>query len=157
MLPFQETRPSKPNGPICKIVKSFKTCGLNLPVDGPEDHFIHCFKEDQPCEAEARQLQSQLSVLQECVSPKGIADSDVEDADDELFILESDDNHIEILWKFRCWITWKIFFLIARSDLEGAVDELSISYYWRWWRWNRHCVSICVKSCECFLFLRLKY
>ena len=68
-------------------MKSFKTCTLNLPVDGPEDHFIHCFKEQQSCETGARQLQSQLSVLQEYVSPspfKDIADSDFEDADDEL-------------------------------------------------------------------------
>ena len=81
-------------------MKSFKTCPLNLPVDGSEDHLIHCFKEEQPCEAGARHLQSQFSVLQECVGPdpfKDIADSDVEDADDELFILKSDDNDIEIL------------------------------------------------------------
>ena len=61
---------------------------LNLSVDGSEDHFFHCFKEGQPCETGARQLQSQLSVLQECVRPdpfKVIADSDFEDADDELF------------------------------------------------------------------------
>ena len=61
---------------------------LNLSVDGSEDYFIHCFKEEQPCETGARQLQSQLSVLQECVRSdpfKVIADSDFEDADDELF------------------------------------------------------------------------
>ena len=84
-------------------MKSFKTCALNLPVDGSEDHFIHCFKEGQPCEAGARHLQSQLSVLQECDRPdpfKDIADSDVEDAVDELFTIdddESDDDEIEIV------------------------------------------------------------
>ena len=73
-------------------MKYFKTCTLNLPVDGSKDHFIHCFKEEEQCETGARQLQSQLSVLQECVIPqpfKVIADSDFEDADDELFF-ESD-------------------------------------------------------------------
>ena len=27
------------------IKKSFKVCGLNLAVDGSENHLIHCFKE----------------------------------------------------------------------------------------------------------------
>ena len=35
------------------IMKSFKTCAHNLPVDGSQDSFIHCFKKDQPCEAGA--------------------------------------------------------------------------------------------------------
>ena len=103
--PSKKRVPSEPNGPLCESVKSFKTCVLNLPVDGSEDHFIYCFKEEQPCETGARQLQYQLSVLQECVRPdpfKDIADSDVEDADDELFILESDDNDIKIMRKFHC-------------------------------------------------------
>ena len=31
------------------IIKSFKSCGLNLKTDGSEDHLIHCFKEGQFC------------------------------------------------------------------------------------------------------------
>ena len=48
-------------------------------------------------------------------------------------------------------------FLIAHSDVKGVVNENSIFYNYRWWRWNWHCVNICVISCEYFLFLRLKY
>ena len=31
------------------IAKLFKSCGLNLKVDGSEDNLIHCFQNDQPC------------------------------------------------------------------------------------------------------------
>ena len=31
------------------IVKSFKACALNIPVDGNEDEKIHCLKKNQPC------------------------------------------------------------------------------------------------------------
>ena len=123
--PFQETHPSKPNGPVCEIVKSLKTCALNLSVDGSEDHFIHCFKEEQLCETGARQLQSQLSVLQEHVrlDPfKVVADSDFEDGDDELFF-ESD-----MRWH-RNWVKISMLncgknflFLIADSDVESVVN-----------------------------------
>ena len=51
------------------IMKSVKICAHNLPVDGSQDSSIHCFKKDQPCEAGATQLQSQLSVLVECERP----------------------------------------------------------------------------------------
>ena len=110
-------RPSKPNGSVCEIVKSFKTCALNLPVDGSQDHFIHCFKEEQPCETGARQLRFRFSVLQECVRPypfKFIADSGFEDADDKISLL----NYVE-----------NFFVLIASSNVEGTVNEPSIFYY----------------------------
>ena len=29
------------------IKSSFKSCGLNISVDGSEDHLIHCFRDDQ--------------------------------------------------------------------------------------------------------------
>ena len=62
---------------------------------------------------------------------KDIADSEVEDADDKLFILKSD-VMTEIVWKFHCWIVWIFFlFLIADYNVDGAVDEPSIFYYWR--------------------------
>ena len=35
---------------------SFKSCGLNIAVDGNEDHLIHCFKKDQTYSAGAERL-----------------------------------------------------------------------------------------------------
>ena len=33
------------------IKSSFKSCALNIAIDGSEDELIHCFKENQPCSA----------------------------------------------------------------------------------------------------------
>ena len=81
---------------------------------------------------------------------------DSKDTDNELFLSQ-------MQWH-RNWVKIsllncaKIFlFLIAHSDVESAVNEHSMFYYLRWWWWNWHCVNICMKSCEYFLFLRLKY
>ena len=68
-----------------EIAKSFKSCALNLAVDGSEDSVIHCFKKGQPCEAGSEQLQAQLSALDESnlANPSQvITDSDIEDAND---------------------------------------------------------------------------
>jgi len=35
--------------PTDAIKRSFKSCALNLPVDGSDDDIIHCFKDKQPC------------------------------------------------------------------------------------------------------------
>ena len=45
------------------IVNSFKSCGLNLQIDGTEDHVIHCLKEGEPCASGKDKLKSQQSVL----------------------------------------------------------------------------------------------
>ena len=84
------------------ISKSFKSCALNLAVDGTEDSMIHCFKKGQPCEAGSDQLQVQLSVLDEPNLPKPfivITDSDVEEADDanlSVAIDPDDDDDIDV-------------------------------------------------------------
>ena len=33
------------------IKSSFKSCALNIAIDGSEDELIHCFNESQPCSA----------------------------------------------------------------------------------------------------------
>ena len=38
------------------IKSSFKSCALNIAVDGSEDRLIHCFKEDQSCSAGLHRL-----------------------------------------------------------------------------------------------------
>ena len=45
------------------IVKSFKACALNIPVDGSEDENIHCFKKNQPCHSGFELLKQQLDIL----------------------------------------------------------------------------------------------
>ena len=77
------------------IAKSFKSCALNLAVDGTEDSKIHCFKEGQPCEAGSEQLQAQLSVLDEPNLPnpfQDITDSDIEEATEESNMVDQDDD-----------------------------------------------------------------
>ena len=44
------------------IKNSFKTCGLNLPANGSEDHLIHCFKEGTPCATGAEILQQLMLI-----------------------------------------------------------------------------------------------
>ena len=45
------------------IIKSFKSCGLNLKTDGSKDHLIHCFKEGQPCANDLDMLKEQQNLL----------------------------------------------------------------------------------------------
>ena len=84
------------------ISKSFKSCALNLAVDGTEDSMIHCFKKGQPCEAGSDQLQAQLSVLDEPNLPNPfivVTDSDVEEANDanlSVAIDPDDDDDIDV-------------------------------------------------------------
>ena len=81
------------------IAKSFKSCALNLAIDGSEDSEIHCFKKGQPCEAGAEQLEAQLSVLDEPNLPNPfqvITDSDIEEANDENKITLDEDSDIDV-------------------------------------------------------------
>ena len=77
------------------IAKSFKSCALNLAVDGTEDSKIHCFKEGRHCEAGSEQLQAQLSVLDEPNLPNPFQDithSDIEEATEESNMVDQDDD-----------------------------------------------------------------
>ena len=75
------------------IVESFKSCALNLANDGSEDERIHCFKPKEPCHAGRQQLKSQLSVLDERNRDNP---SDVEDAVDDLNIVDASDDENDI-------------------------------------------------------------
>ena len=81
------------------IAKSFKSCALNLAVDGSEDSVIHCFKKGQICEARSEHLQAQHSVLDEPNLPntfQDITDSDIEEANDANIVDPDDDEDINI-------------------------------------------------------------
>ena len=84
--------------------KSFKICGINLPVDGSEDHLIHCFKEESACASGAKLLQDQMAILNdsslndnpfsEIIDP---TDSDIEDAyPTELVVKEDKEDDMDI-------------------------------------------------------------
>ena len=48
------------------VIKSlFKSCGLNISVDGSEDHQIHCFKDDQTCSTRAERLNVMASITED--------------------------------------------------------------------------------------------
>lgn len=80
------------------IKRSSKSCALNINVDGSKDDLIHCLKESQPCAAGRQLLESQMEVLKdiECeenpFNPINMTDSDIEEAGNEIFILDEDKN-----------------------------------------------------------------
>lgn len=85
--------------PIEVIKKSFKSCALNLGVDGSQDLEIHCFKKCQPCEAGAEQLKAKLSVLDEPTLPdpfQAITNLDIQEAGDENTMVLDKDSDVDI-------------------------------------------------------------
>lgn len=81
------------------VAKSFKSCALNLAVDGFEDSETHCLKKGQPCEVGGEQLEAQLSILDEPNLPNPfqvIIDSDIEEVNDENKITLDEDSDIDV-------------------------------------------------------------
>lgn len=85
------------------IINSFKTCGLNLSVDGSEDEKIHCFKKEGACPEGSAKLKESLNIISEeesQVNPfTDITDSDVEDACEPFHLIDEDhesDEEIDI-------------------------------------------------------------
>ena len=78
------------------IAKSFKSCGLNLKVDGREDNLIHCFQNDQPCASGSSILKEQLQLLKDADvlnrNPFKPTDSDFEDANIKDNLIDMDDT-----------------------------------------------------------------
>ena len=79
------------------IKQSFKSCGLNINVDGSEDDAVHCFKESQPCAAGREMLKSQMEVLKDLedetnpfLSSISVANSDIKEARNEIFVLDEE-------------------------------------------------------------------
>ena len=78
------------------IKKSFPCCGLNLPIDGSDDHKIVSFRNDQPCSMGREMLKAQVSMLLEPdEDPFNITELDVEDANDPSQIIDSDEESDE--------------------------------------------------------------
>ena len=74
------------------IIKSFKVCGLNLPIDGSENHPIHYFKEGQTCENVM--FKEQLLVRHELLINRNpfLTESDVEDAAENFLLVDQSDS-----------------------------------------------------------------
>ena len=73
------------------IVKSFKACALNIPVDGSEDENIHCFKKNQPCHSGFELLKQQLDILNEPdVNPFDVPYDDVYEAAPQFLSVDED-------------------------------------------------------------------
>ena len=85
------------------IKTSFKSCALNLAIDGAEDEKIHSFKEGQPCHKGKETFERQLSILTEKdINPFleiDINERDVVEATPEFLMIDSDhedDEDIDI-------------------------------------------------------------
>ena len=78
------------------IIKSFKSCGLNLMTDGSKDHLIHCFKEGQPCANGLDMLKDQQNLLSNAEylnsNPFEIMESDTEEANTNNNLIDHRDS-----------------------------------------------------------------
>ena len=90
--------------PTESIKRSFKSCALNINVDGSEDDVIHCYKESQPCEPGRELLKSQMEVSRDLEDEANpflsikVTDSDEEQAGNEIFILDNDEGDDELIY-----------------------------------------------------------
>jgi len=84
------------------IIKSFKSCGLNLALDGSEDGQIHCFKEGSSCSSGATLMKKATEALEEDQSsdnPFEIYDCDVNESYESFHVIDEDsdgDSDIDI-------------------------------------------------------------
>ena len=83
------------------IIKSFKSCGLNLKTDGSEDHLIHCFKEGQPCATGLDMLKEQQNLLSnsEYLNSNAfeITESDTEEANTNNNLIDPSDSEDDLV------------------------------------------------------------
>ena len=83
------------------IIKSFRSCGLNLKTDGSEDHLIHCFKDGQPCANGLDMLKVQQNLLskEEYLNSKPfeITESDTEDANTNNSLIDPSDSEDDLI------------------------------------------------------------
>ena len=92
------------------IKSSFKSCALNIAIDGSEDELIHCFKENQPCTAGLQRLKVMANIIDdERKDPfVSLSDSDIEQ--EAINELDSDDENDEIIdiWWFTVGLLVKL-------------------------------------------------
>ena len=78
------------------VIKSLKSCGLNLKMDGNKDYLIHCFKEGQPCANGLNMLKEQQNLLSNAeylnTNPFEITESDTEEANMSNNLIDPSDS-----------------------------------------------------------------
>ena len=83
------------------IIKSFKSCGLNLKMDGSEDHLIHCFKEGQPCANGLDMLKEQQNLLSNVEylnsNPFEITENDTEEVNMNNNLIDPSDSEDDLI------------------------------------------------------------
>ena len=81
------------------IASSFQSCRLCLPMDGSEDHKIHCFKNRQPCSAGAETLKVMSTIKDdEREGPfQNVTASGIEEAAPDVVILEEDSENDDLI------------------------------------------------------------
>ena len=80
-----------------EVVKSFRTCGISVSVDGSEDHKIHCLKDGsvaadaRPAISEATsELASKNEISSDIEDPFASADEDEGELEQNELVLEDD-------------------------------------------------------------------
>ena len=83
------------------IIKSFKSCGLNLKADGTKYHLIHCFKECQPCANGLDMLKVEQNLVSNAEylnsNPFEITESDTEEANTNNNLIDPSDSEDDLI------------------------------------------------------------
>ena len=83
------------------IIKSFKSCGLNLKTDGSEDRLVQCLKEGQPCANGLYMLKEKQSLLSNAEylnsNPFEITKSDTEEANTNNNLIDPSDSKDDLI------------------------------------------------------------
>ena len=79
------------------IKLSFKSCALNIAIDGSEDELIHCFKENQPCSAGLQRLKVMANTIDNEREDPFVLLSDSDEEQEAINKLDSDDENDEII------------------------------------------------------------
>ena len=84
-----------------KLIAKFRSCALTLPNRKQGDNQISCFKPGRPCKGDRKILNQEMKLLTDYslhMNPfsRDISDSDMEDANEETNIIESDEEIGEI-------------------------------------------------------------
>ena len=90
-------RKSRKNVWIDVIKSSFKSCALNIAIDGSGDELIHCFKENQPCSAGLQRLKVMANTIYDESEDPFVSLSDSDEEQEAKNELDSDDENDEVI------------------------------------------------------------
>ena len=79
------------------IKSSFKSCALNVAIDGSKDELIHCFKENQLCSAGLQHLKVMANTIDDEREDFFVSLSDSGVEQEAINELDSDDENDEII------------------------------------------------------------